>query len=421
MPCPYGNIATCAVFSLFPGDAQRHRDCGENSCFMLNITKLYCGTQQPADGLRYGQSADASRHVQERKPVVVWNITRACNLKCIHCYSDSDARSYAGELTDEQCRTVVDDLAQYGVPAVLLSGGEPLMRPRFFELAAYMVSKGLRLTISTNGTLIDEAMARQLKNLRCAYVGISLDGIGATHDQFRGKAGAFETTVNAFRHCKAVGQKVGLRLTLSHHNVDDLDRIFEFVEQEAIERVCFYHLVYSGRGSRLQILSAAATRSALDRILNRATRWSAAGQAREVLTVCQPADGVYLYLRLLREKSPHAAKTLKLLEWKGGDLFGSGHGLGNIDSQGNVHPNQFWQTCTLGNVREKPFSEIWRNSRDPLLINLRQRATRIKGRCSECRYMNLCGGGFRARAAQATGDPWGSDSACYLTDAEIKT
>jgi radical SAM protein with 4Fe4S-binding SPASM domain len=126
-----------------------------------------------------------------------------------------------------------------------------------------------------------------------------------------------------------------------------------------------------------------------------------------------------MYLRLLRENPPHAAESLKLLEWNGGGTFGSGIGIGNIDPQGNVHPDQFWQTHTLGNVRQKPFSEIWRNSQDPLLLGLRNRAQQIKGRCASCKHLALCGGGFRVRAAQATGDPWASDPACYLTDAEI--
>lgn len=385
---------------------------------MLNITTLYCGLNQPADGLRYGRGGGAPRSAAERKPVVVWNITRRCNLNCLHCYSDSCAQEYPGELSLDECRAVIDDLAQYGVPAVLLSGGEPLLHPRFDDLAGYAVSKSLRLTLSTNGTLIDQATARKLKALSCAYVGISLDGIGETHDHFRGRPGVFERTVAAFRNCKAVGQKVGLRLTLSQHNVADLERIFDFIEREEIGRVCFYHLVYSGRGSGLQMLKPEQTREVLDRIMDRAARWAAAGLSREVLTVGQPADGVYMYLRLLKENSARAAQTLKLLEWNGGGLAGTGIGIGNIDSQGGVHPDQFWQTYTIGNVRRQPFSRIWSAADDPILSGLRDRAARVTGRCSTCRFFNLCGGGFRVRAAQ-TGDPWASDPACYLTDAEI--
>ena len=386
---------------------------------MINITRLYCGLSQPADALRYGQGRGAPRTAAERKPIVVWNITRRCNLRCIHCYSDSDAREYPGELTWDQCRAVLDDLAQFGVPGLLLSGGEPFIHPRFFDLAGYARSKGLRLTLSTNGTLIDRPAAQRLKELGFAYVGISLDGIGATHDHFRGRQGAFDKTVRAFRHCKAVGQKVGLRLTLSAHNVADLDRILDFIEAEDIDRVCFYHLVYSGRGSNVVDVTHEQTRAAVDKIIDRTARWAASDRPREVLTVDQPADGAYLYLRLREENAGHAEEVLDLLRWNGGGAHGSGTGIGNIDTQGNVHPDQFWQDLVLGNVKQRPFSEIWRDSSNGTLAALRNRSRRLKGRCAGCRFLDVCGGGFRVRAVQVHGDLWAPDPACYLTKDEV--
>ena len=385
---------------------------------MINITKLYCGLSQPADALRYGQGHNAPRSAAERKPIVVWNITRRCNLKCIHCYSDSDAREYPGELTWDQCRGVLDDLAQFGVPGVLLSGGEPLIHPRFFDIAAYARNKGLRLTLSTNGTLIDRDAAQRLKDTGFAYVGISLDGIGATHDYFRGRQGAFDKTVLAFRHCKAVGQKVGLRLTLSAHNLADLDRILDFIEAEDIDRVCFYHLVYSGRGSNVVDVTHEQTREAVDQIIDRTMRWAAAGQPREVLTVDQPADGAYLYLRLREENPARAEEVLDLLRWNGGGAHGSGTGIGNIDTQGNVHPDQFWQSLTLGNVKQRPFSEIWRDTSNETLSALRHRTGRLEGKCAGCRFLDVCGGGFRVRAVQVHGNLWAPDPACYLSEEE---
>ena len=386
---------------------------------MINITKLYCGLSQPADALRYGMGHGAPRSAAERKPIVVWNITRRCNLKCIHCYSDSDAREYPGELTWDQCCSVVDDLAGFGVPAVLLSGGEPLIHPRFFELAAYARSKGLRLTLSTNGTLIDRDAAQRLKDTGFSYVGISLDGIGATHDHFRGRQGAFEKSVEAFRHCKAVGQKVGLRLTLSAPNVADLDRILDFIEAEDIDRVCFYHLVYSGRGSNVVDVTHEQTRAAVNKIIDRTARWAASGNPREVLTVDQPADGAYLYLRLREEDPARAEEVLDLLRWNGGGAHGSGTGIGNIDTQGNVHPDQFWQSLTFGNVKRRRFSEIWSDSSNETLSALRNRTGRLEGRCSGCRFLDVCGGGFRVRAVQVHGNLWAPDPACYLSDEEI--
>ncbi len=386
---------------------------------MINVTKLYCGLAQPADALRYGQGHGAARTAAERRPIVVWNITRRCNLQCIHCYSDSDARSYPGELTWEQCRAVIEDLAAFQVPAVLLSGGEPLIHPRFFDLAGYAREKGLRLTLSTNGTLIDRDAATRLKALGFSYVGISLDGIGATHDHFRGRQGAFEKTVQAFRHCKAVGQKVGLRLTLSRQTIDDLDRILDFIENEDIDRVCFYHLVYSGRGSGLVDVTHQDTRDAMDKIIDRTLHWAKVGKPRELLTVDQPADGPYLYLRMLKESPARAAEVMDLLNWNGGGAHGSGTGIGNIDTQGRVHPDQFWQSLTLGNVKERPFSEIWTDRSNETLAALRSRNGRLTGKCAECRFLPVCGGGFRVRAVQVHNDLWAPDPACYLTAEEI--
>lgn len=388
---------------------------------MINITRLYCGVEQPADALRYGKGHGAPVTAAERRPIVVWNITRRCNLKCIHCYSDSEAREYPGELTHEECKTVVDDLAQYGVPGLLLSGGEPLIHPRFFDLAGYARGKGLRLTLSTNGTMIDLDAAKKLKELGFAYVGISLDGIGATHDYFRGRQGAFDKTVQAFRNCKQVGQKVGLRLTLSRNNIDELDNILNFIEAENIDRVCFYHLVYSGRGSKLVDVTHQDTRDAVDKIIDRTAQWAASGNPREVLTVDQPVDGPYLYMRLLREDPARAEKVMEMLRWNGGGSHGSGTGIGNIDSQGNVHPDQFWQTLNLGNVRERPFSQIWSDKNHPMLSALRSRKERLEGKCSGCKFLDVCGGGFRVRAVQVHNNFWAPDPACYLTEDEIST
>lgn len=385
---------------------------------MINITKLYCGISQPSDDLRYGVGRGAPTKAAERKPVVVWNITRRCNLNCIHCYSDSTARHYPGELDWDQCKDVIDDLADFGIPSLLLSGGEPLIHPRFFDLANYARGKGLKLTLSTNGTLIDQEKAAMLKELGMAYVGISLDGIGATHDKFRGKEGAFDKTIKAFHHCKKVGQKVGLRLTLSAHNVADIDGILDFIEAEGIDRVCFYHLVYSGRGSDVVDVSHDDTRRALDKIMDRTAKWADAGTPREVLTVDQPADGAYLYMRMLRENPEAAANALDLLRWNGGGKNASGTALANIDTQGNVHPDQFWQSLTLGNVKKQKFSDIWTGSSDETLTQLRSQSHHPGGKCANCQFLPICGGGFRVRALQVHGEVWAPDPACYLTKDE---
>ena len=403
---------------------------------MINVTKLYCGVGSPSDPLRYGHAstpASASsqvvngdlhqtpRSAKTRKPIVVWTMSRRCNLHCVHCYSDSENRDYPGELTVEEAKRMLEDLAQFQIPALLLSGGEPLVHPHLFELAAYAKRLGLRLTLSTNGTLIDRPTAQRIKETGLSYVGISFDGLGNVNDQFRGRRGAFEAALQGVRQLKAVGQRVGLRFTLTRRNVEALPEIFELVEREAIDRVCFYHLVYSGRGSRIaqDDLTHEQTRDVLDQICAWAVASQSLGRDVELLTVDNHVDGVYLYVKLLKEDPQRAELARRLLEWNGGGANSSGIGIGNVDSYGNVHPDQFWQTYTLGNVRQRPFSEIWAGTSDPLLSGLRDRLPLLTGRCGTCRWKSLCGGAFRVRALQATGDPWAPDPACYLTDEEI--
>jgi radical SAM protein with 4Fe4S-binding SPASM domain len=387
---------------------------------MINLTRLWTGQAQPADYLRYGHGQNAPASSTARKPIVVWNITRTCNLRCIHCYSDSDRMAYNGELNLDECIGVIDDLADYGIPGLLLSGGEPMVHPHFWKLAEYARSKGLRLTLSTNGTLIDPEKAARLKELDFAYIGISLDGIGPVHDLFRRTPGSFDKAVAAFRNLKKVNQKTGLRFTLTKHNASNIEPVLDFIEQEEIQRVCFYHLVPSGRGGALQLLEPTESRAVLDTLLARIDHWAAQGITREVLTVTQPADGLYLLLRQEREAPDRAAETNRLLSWNGGANAGPGTGIGNIDTQGNVHADQFSQTWSLGNVRQRKFSEIWQDTgAHERLTLLRAQGTQITGRCGHCRFLDRCGGGFRQRAATCTGDPCGSDPACPLTDEEI--
>ena len=408
---------------------------------MINITRLWTGAAQPADHIRYGlghgsdspqssTAACAPTSSRTRKPIVVWNITRTCNLRCIHCYADSHAEKYPGELTWEQCCAVIDDLADYRVNALLLSGGEPLLHPQLPQILERATSRGLKVTISTNGTRITPDYAALFKKLGVAYVGISLDGIGAVHDRFRGVPGAFEGAIRGFRLCEQVQQKTGLRLTLTRNNVESMEEILDFIERERIQRVCFYHLVPTGRGVDVASLRPEEARAALDMLLARAEAWHRAGCTRELLTVTQPADGVYILLRQLREGSPLAAQTLRLLSWNGGGANSSGRGIANIDTQGNIHPDQFWQGVTLGNVKTERFSEVWEASRCPSADKLKElrgdddpaeRQKRLSGRCARCRHFRICGGGFRTRAAFANGHWYGSDPGCYLTDEETQT
>ncbi len=392
---------------------------------MIGISKLYCATVEPSDALRYSRhSGQLPSHLlqfsKDKKPVVVWNMTRRCNLKCVHCYARSEDISYDNELNHEQSIAMIDDLAEFGVPVLLFSGGEPLVHPRLVEYAQYAVSKGMRAVISTNGTLITEEKAQLLKEIGLSYVGISLDGMEETHDKFRGVKGSFKKVMSAIENCQKAGIKVGLRFTINKRNVQDIPGVFDLLEQKNIPRACFYHLVYSGRGSEIakEDLSHEETRKVLDLIMDRTKDLHDRNMAKEILTVDNHADGPYVYQRLMDEDPERAAEVLELLEMNEGN--NSGRGIGCISWDGEVHPDQFWREKSLGNIKDKPFSEIWTNLDNDFLMKLKEKKKHVKGRCADCKWLDICAGNFRARAESVANDPWDSDPACYLTDEEIK-
>lgn len=390
---------------------------------MIGISKLYCGAVEPSDVLRYGRhSGKLPSHLlqfsADKKPVVVWNMTRRCNLKCIHCYSNSADIDYPDELTIEEGKKLIDDLASFGSPVILFSGGEPLLRPDLLELAQYAVNRKMRAVISTNGTLITKEIAAKLQKIGLSYVGVSLDGLEKTHDRFRGKKGAFDAAIQGIRNCREAGIKVGIRFTVNKHNLLDVAAMFDLLRSEKIERLCFYHLVYTGRGSKLrqEDLTHQETRKLLDLIMRETKKMFEEDLRPEILTVDNHADGPYLYLKVKEENPARAKEVLELLEMNEGNS--SGLGIGCISWDGEVYPDQFWRNQPLGNIKQKPFSQIWLDEKNELLIKLKDKKKYVKGRCATCSWLTVCGGNFRARAESA-GDIWGPDPACYLTDEEI--
>ncbi len=392
---------------------------------MIGISKLYCGTVEPSDAIRYGRmSGRLPSHLlqfsKDKRPVVVWNVTRRCNLKCIHCYAHAKDQSFKDELSAEEGRALIDDLADFGVPVILFSGGEPILRKDLPELAEYAVNKGIRAVISTNGTLITRELAGRLKAIGLSYVGISLDGMAGINDRFRGVKGAFDAAMEGIANCQAEGIKVGLRFTVNKYNACEIPKIFDLLEERDIPRVCFYHLVYAGRGSDLveQDLSHEETRAAVDEIMDRTRRLHDKGLAKEVLTVDNHADGPYVYLRLLKEDPKRAEEVLELLKMNEGN--NTGRGIGCISWNGDVHPDQFWRHYSFGNIRRRPFSEIWTDTSDPLMAGLKEKKKHVGGRCRACRWLDVCAGNFRVRAEAVHGNVWADDPACYLTDDEIR-
>ncbi len=391
---------------------------------MIGISKLYMGQAEASDPLRYGRlSAQLPSHLlqfsKDKKPIVVWNITQRCNLKCQHCYA-AGCPDLSKELTTEEALRAIDGFAEFKCPVVLFSGGEPFMRKDVMELAAYAREKGLRVVFSTNGTLITPQLAQQIQALGVSYVGISIDGTEATHDGFRGVKGAYAASLAAIRACRDAGVKVGLRVTLTRANAQEIPALFKLMREERIPRVCFYHLVYTGRGADIQAtdLSHAETRQAVDCIINETKASFEAGHPLEVLTVDNHADAPYLWMRMVREGHPRADDVLSLLKMNGGNS--SGHGLSCVSWDGTVYPDQFWRTKPVGNLREQTFGEIWGNPpAGSLLAQLREKPAHVTGRCKTCRFLSLCGGNFRARGEAVTGECWGEDPACYLTNEEI--
>jgi len=391
---------------------------------MIGISKLYCDTVEASDVLRYGRnSSRLPSHLlqfsEDKRPVVILNITRRCNLKCIHCYASSQEFVEQSELSTEEWLRVLDDLAEFGCPVVLFSGGEPLLHPDIIVLAKHAVESGMRAVISSNGTLLTPEKAEDLASVGLSYIGVSLDGGREIHDRFRGVNGAFDMAIEGLINAREAGIKTGIRFTMTRRNIDDIPMIIKTVEKENIPRICFYHLVYTGRGEELieEALSLDKTREIVDTIIDHTADLHKRGKNVEVLTVDNHCDGPYLYMRLLHENPKRAEEVMDLLKLNGGNS--TGLGIGAISWDGSVHPDQFWRNHTLGNVQERPFGDIWTDKNNDFLMKLKNKKNYVTGRCAGCRFLEVCGGNFRARAEAVTGDIWASDPACYLNDREI--
>jgi radical SAM protein with 4Fe4S-binding SPASM domain len=400
---------------------------------MINVTKLLYNCSFSGDEIRYERNLTPASH----RPIVVWTVTRQCNLHCIHCYSNSSDKYYPGEISAKEAEKIIFNLAKFKIPVLLFSGGEPLLRGDLFQINAFAKGMNLRTVLSTNGTLITSQMAKRIKEQGFDYVGVSFDGIGSNNDRFRGSAGAFNLALTGIRNLIRVKQKTGLRFTITKHNYLDIPEIFKLAEQENIERICFYHLVYSGRskilpnrlseaeegvpgrGSRINKdnLSHSETRQCLDDIYAWVRQLHQKGMLKEVLTVDNHADGPYIYLKLLQDDPVRTYEALRLLVKNGGNS--SGIGIANIDNLGFVHPDQFWQNHSFGNVLKRDFGDIWLDTTNVLIRQLKDRKSYLKGRCAKCGFLNICNGNFRARAEAVYGDMWQQDPACYLTDEEV--
>jgi radical SAM protein with 4Fe4S-binding SPASM domain len=314
---------------------------------------------------------------------------------------------------------MIHDLAAFRVPALLISGGEPLLRPDILELAEYATARGVRVSISTNGTLITDQIAERLHDIGVSYVGVAIAGNEEVHDRVRGRSGAFRAAVGGIRRCRQAGVRVGVRFTATGDNIDCLPDILDLVEQEDIARLCVYHVVYAGQFSYLSAidLTAEEKRLMMDSLIARTEEWIVAGRDVEVFTANNHADSAYVYMHLRDNDGARAAACFDVMQANGGNR--SGIAMAAIDSEGTVFADQFTVNHPVGSIRRQPFSEIWSDPRNQLLSQFRDRKPLITGRCARCRWLSTCNANVRARSEAATGDLWASDPACYLADDEI--
>ncbi len=352
-------------------------------------------------------------------PVVIWNLIRRCNLTCKHCYTTSADINFPGELSTPEIYTVMDDLKAFKVPVLILSGGEPLLHADIFPISQRARDMGFYVALSSNGTLINQSNIGQIAAINYQYIGVSLDGIGDTHDKFRQKQGSFDASLAGIRLCREHGIKAGIRFTLTQDNAHDFDALLQLMDDEDIDKFYLSHLNYGGRGNRNRKDDAEfqLTRRVMDVLFEKALSWERQGLHREVVTGNNDADAVY-FLHWVKRRFPESAEHIqaKLQQWGGN---ASGVNVANIDNLGNVHPDTFWWHYGLGNVRKRPFSEIWQDVSDPLMAGLKASPRPLKGRCATCHYQSICNGNTRVRAQQMTGDFWAEDPGCYLEDEEV--
>ena len=390
---------------------------------MIGCTKLLCGTATVSDIIKYGGKTDKLppnmlQFSSENTPVVVWNMTARCNLACRHCYLEAGNDFAPGELTTAQARLFIDDLAKMGVPVLLFSGGEPLLREDVFTLGRYATKKGLRTVLSTNGTLITPKVAEKLREAGFQYIGISLDGTQEIHDTFRGKQGAFAEAMAGIRNSIASGNKTGIRFTINKLNYHTLPEILDIVEQERLSRFCMYHLVYAGRAKNMADLdiTKGQKRATIQLLIDKALDFYNRKVQAEILTTDNHADGVYILQYIKKYQPERVQEVQKLLQMHGG--CSAGKKMANVDPEGNVHACQFWGHQSLGNILKTPFHEIWLENPLDCIAALRNKSQNIGGRCAQCSYTKVCGG-CRIRAEAMLDNVWAEDPACYLTDEEV--
>jgi Fe-coproporphyrin III synthase len=375
---------------------------------MINISKLFCSLSGQSDNLRYASSDSVG-------PIIVYNCTPKCNLNCLHCYSKSRCDSVDTQLTTDQAMNLLAQLTEINCPVILFSGGEPLLRSDIFQLLIHAKNLGLRTVLSTNGTLIDKDTATRLADAGLGYAGISLDGTEQIHDKFRMVKGSFKATIKGIENCQNAGLKTGLRFTITKQNADQVEVVFDIAVNACIRRLCFYHLISTGRAAEMnqQTLASERTRQLVDIIIEKTEQLVTKDLVDEVLTVGNHADGPYVLLKLAKQKPPLFEPAKKLLLANGGNRIGEK--IGCVSWDGTVYADQFWRNYPLGNINKKSLKNIWYNANDPVLQKLRNKTKFAAAECLDCRWFDYCKGNYRFLQNDPSEKYWQNEPACYLT------
>ena len=344
------------------------------------------------------------RPARDTLRLVFWETTIGCNLKCVHCRAAAELGRSPEELDTQESRNLVDQIAAFADPILVLSGGEPLYRDDIFDIAGYANEKGLRVALATNGTLVDEQIADEIKASGIRRASISIDGLGEdTHDSFRGVPGAFHAAIEGGRLIKSRGVELQINTTVTNHNVEELESILALAEQEGATALHFFLLVPVGCG--LEITEKEQiTGDDYERVLN----WIYDASRRssiEMRATCAPH-----YYRVIRQRAKEEGRKITvqsdgMAAMTKGCLAGSG--VCFVSYKGEVFPCGYFPVCA-GDTRETPLEVIWKES--PLFQELRDTSL-LEGDCGVCEYKNVCGG-CRARAYGETGNYLAEEPFC---------
>ena len=353
--------------------------------------------------------------MQIRPPFMVsYSITTKCNLKCKHCYSESVDQPAPDELSTEDAFQLMDDLSNWGIGLLVIDGGEPLCREDLLDVVKYASAKGIRTTLGSNGTLIDEAMAKKMLDAGVRSIAISVDGVDAqTHDSFRGMSGAFEQTFKGIEACRNSGLPFQFNMVIRKETLSQLEDMLRLAVDSGANAAEFFDLVAAGRAKqecRGQVLSHDERKQAME--------WLAQAQEDCPIVIRVPACPMYpLLLKEKRIQPRHfpAEMLQRVPYYERGCAAGMPMGYVMVKSNGEVNPCMLLQV-KLGNIKEQSIISIWENS--PVLARLRQRES-LKGACGDCFYKDTCSG-CRGRAYEETGDMMAADPGCWLAPELIK-